>query len=256
MKQDFSNLIAAEMDKALNSEENQKLFSSSSMLEKLAFKKVSEQDQVTEVEMELDPSLKKTASEKCCECGSSKKDECKCNCHESSSKKASDPVLDSFNALLKVSNDLDDAGFEKIAAASLLLADKLISEAKSKSSKKSDKKEDKSKSKKMDIKERMKKMREMKKGKKEKSKSSDKKLSKAQMHPWEQHLEPGSASKTEANTILAALPPNAKGTQVEVQLDTVKVHPGNLVPTVTKVVQNLQETNKLPFNKKYRVVPA
>jgi hypothetical protein len=159
MKQDLYNNIADEMDKVLNSAESKQLFSSSSMLEKLAFKKVSEEDQVSEVEIELDPSLKKTASVK-----------------------TANPVRDSFNALLKISEDLDNAGFERLAAASILLADKLVSEAKAKSSKKSDKKsdkkskEEKTKGKKMDVKERMKKMREMQKGKgKGKSKKEDEK---------------------------------------------------------------------------------
>lgn len=266
MKQDFSNMIAAEMDKALNSEENQKLFSSSSMLEKLAFKKVSEQDQVTDIEKELDASLTKTAAGKCkhCECAESKKGDCKCDCHEDSSSKsskASNPVLDAFNALLKISDDLDTAGFDKLAAASLLLADKLVSEAKAKSSKKSDKKSDKKedkKSKKMDMKERMKKMRDMQKGKgksKDKSKSDKKKVSKAQAVPAPQHLEPMHAPKGNEESMIMS-DPAAKGAQVDVELDTVKVHPANMVPVVTRVVQKLQEANKLPWNRKYRVVAA
>jgi hypothetical protein len=185
MKQDLSNSIAAEMDKVLNSDENKEMFSNSSMLEKLAFKKVSEQDQVSEVEMELDSSLKKTAG--CCECGEDKKHECDCHCHkdaEKEEKKASvrNPAREAFNALLKVSEDLESAGFERLAAASILLADKLITEAKAKSSKKSEKTKEpekskskpKSKSKKMDMKERMEKMRKMQKGKKD-SKKSEKK---------------------------------------------------------------------------------
>lgn len=191
MKQvDLSNILAAEMDKVLNSDESKQMFSSSSMLEKLAFKKVSEQDAVTEVEMELDSSLKKTANCSHCECKEDKASDCKCDCHNEHShdheKKASHPVVDAFNALLKVSEDLDNAGFPKLAAASIMLADKLYTEAKAKSSKKSEKsksekksKEDKSKSKskgkKMDMKERMKKMREMQKGKKSEKAESKKK---------------------------------------------------------------------------------
>jgi len=186
MKQDLSNSIAAEMDKVLNSDENKEMFSNSSMLEKLAFRKVSEQDQVSEIEMELDPSLRKTAG--CCECGEAKKHQCDCHCHkdtEKEEKKASvrNPAREAFNALLKVSEDLESAGFARLAAASILLADKLITEAKAKSSKKSDKSEkakasekSKSKGKKMDMKERMEKMRKMQKGKgKKDSKKSEKK---------------------------------------------------------------------------------
>lgn len=281
MRIDLSNTLAAEMDKVLNSEENKQMFSSSSMLEKLAFKKVSEEEQVTEVEMELDPSLRKTADCHHCECKSDKKDGCKCDCHEASdsSKSARNLVLDSFDSLLKISEDLDTAGFDKLAAASILLADRLFSEAKAKSSKKSDKKsdkkskEDKASGKKMDMKERMKKMREMQKGKgkkkdddKKSSKKDSKKKSELEVNlskqgqvpapsgdQLPQRLEPQHAPKHEADVIMNALP---KGTRVEVELNTVKVHPANLVPTVTQLVQKLQEGNKLPFNKKYRVVPA
>lgn len=259
---DFANTIAADMDKALNSEENKQLFSSSSMIEKLAFKKVSEEDAITEVEAELDRSLTKTAGCKECVCVSSKKGECKCDCHDDSShsKEASrNLVLESLNSLLKVSEDLDNAGFEKIAALSIVLADKLVSEAKAKKSDKKSKEKSKSKSEsksksKMDIKERMKKMRDAK----NKGKKSEKKVSKAQATDLTppQHIEPVHTPHREADIIMAALPPSAKGSRVEVEMNVVTVSPGNLVPLVTKVVQNLQLDNKLPFNKKYRIVAA
>lgn len=158
---DLSNSIAAEMDKALNSEENKKLFSTASVLEKLAFKKVSEEDATTEVEAELAIKLQKTAS---------------------TLLEVSEPSEDEVvEMLLQASEDLDVLGFDKLAAMSAVLADKLIVEAKAKTKSKSDKKskEDKSKSKKpkMDIKERMKKMREMQ-GKGKKDKKDDKKDSK------------------------------------------------------------------------------
>lgn len=177
---DLSNILAVEMDKALNSTENKELFSNSSMLEKLAFKKVSEQDQISEVEMELDPSLKKTAGHaECCKCEEEKEAGCDCVCHHKHDKKEAtrNPAREAFDALLKVSEDLEAAGFERLAAASIMLADKLIAEAKAKSSKKSEKGSEKSKGsgKKMDMKERMKKMREMQKGK---GKKEDKKSSK------------------------------------------------------------------------------
>lgn len=187
-KIDFSNTIAAEMNKAL--EDNKSLFSTSSMLEKLAFKKVSDENQVGEVEAELD--LKKVAndtshtSEKCCECDGkhNAKHGCECDCHPSHSHKEANIITKTVGAFLKISEDLDTMGFDRLAAASILLADKLIAEAKVKSSPKS-KSEDKSKSstkskssketKKMDMKDRMKKMREMKGKKKD-----TKKVSKAQ----------------------------------------------------------------------------
>lgn len=177
---DLSNSIAAEMDKTLNSEENKKLFSTASVLEKLAFKKVSEEDATTEVEIALESNLTKKAS--CCECSEEKDHACKCDCHEDKEDKKAEASLEaSVNTLLKVSEDLDTLGFGKLAAYSATLANHLIVEAKKAKDKKSDKKSDKKKSdKKMDMKERMKKMREMQKGKKDKkdSKKEDKKDSK------------------------------------------------------------------------------
>lgn len=177
MKIDLSNTIAAEMDRALNSDENKQMFSSSSILEKLAFNKVSEDDKVSEIEMEFDSSLKKTAGCHHCECEESKGSECECDCHEENKKKAGTSFIsDSVNALLKISEDLDDAGFDKLAAASILLADRLVSEAKAKKSDKKTKESEKAKSKKkVDMKERMKKMREMQNKKKKDSKKTSKK---------------------------------------------------------------------------------
>ena len=178
------------MDKALNSEENKQLFSTASVLEKLAFKKVSEEDATTEVEIELESVLQKKAS--CCECEEDKKhSDCKCDCHHKKSESSQKQHLtvvypDCVDALLKVSAILDESGFEKLAAHSAILADKLIVEAKAKSKSKSEKsdkksKDDKKKSKpKMDMKERMKKMREMAgKGKKDKKDSKEDKSKKS-----------------------------------------------------------------------------
>lgn len=186
------------MDKVLNSEENKQLFSTSSMIEKLAFKKVSEEDELSEIEKEL--MLKNASSnESCVKCYAKKPAStgpCKCACKgpndcakgcacgckggayekEMQPKAAFNTVL---NKILVISEELDTLGFEKLAAASIMLADKLVSEAKAKKSDKKSK-EEKSKSKsKMDMKARMKKMRDAQKGKKDKdskkSKKSDKK---------------------------------------------------------------------------------
>jgi len=76
-------------------------------------------------------------------------------------------MRNAFNALLKISEDLDAIGFSKLAATSAVLAGNLVSEAKAKKSEKPKKK--------VDMKARMKKMREMKgkgKGKKDEKKSS------------------------------------------------------------------------------------
>ena len=201
---DLSNSIAAEMSRVLNSEENKQMFNSSSMLEKLAFKKVSDPDEVTEVEKELAKSLHKEASatSSCIRCYEQKPDStgvCKCECRGpadcakgcpckcgggayAKSLKSSADVKSAVNQLLAISSQLDDMGFEKLAATSILMADRLVSEAKAKKSdKKTSKESEKSKGKKPDMKERMKKMREMQKGKKSKKsedKKSDKKSSK------------------------------------------------------------------------------
>lgn len=156
---DLSNSIAAEMDKALNSDDNKKLFSNASVLEKLAFKKVSEDDKTTEVEVELENALQKTASADL----------------EVSEVSEGDVV----EMLLQASEDLDTLGFDKLSVYSAKLANQLMVEAKAKSkTEKSDKKskEDKKSKPKMDMKERMKKMREMQgKGKKDKKDKKDSK---------------------------------------------------------------------------------
>jgi hypothetical protein len=191
MKFNIENVLAEGMEKALNSDENKKLFSNASVLEKLAFKRVSEEDATTEIETELINSLSKTASCKCNEPGH--KDDCECDCHKETKKEhkheknVHEKTTASYmvDALLKISADLDEEGFDKLAAASLILADRIVVEAKAKKEKTKSKskskssKEDKSKEKtkaKGDVAERMKKMREMQ-GKKDKkdSKKSEKK---------------------------------------------------------------------------------
>jgi hypothetical protein len=153
--------IAAEMDKILNSEENKKLYSNAAAIEKNAFRKVSDQDKPTELEVEVLEELSKQEAAipqtKTASAPMTKEAELEI--------KTSNMV----DSLLKISSDLDAIGFEKLAAVSILLADKIVAEAKAKKDSK------KSPKKKMDVKERMKKMREMKgKGKSEKSKSSEK----------------------------------------------------------------------------------
>lgn len=164
---DLSSFIAAEMDKALNSEENKKLFSTASMIEKQAFHRVADEDKLTsEVEQEL---LTKKASCKCSEESDHDKESCECDCHEKTSTAFS--VSDAFKSLLKVSEALDDAGFNVLAADSIVLANRLVIQAKAKKDKKSETKSDKksdpksskdSKKPKMTMKERMDKMRKMK----------------------------------------------------------------------------------------------
>jgi hypothetical protein len=170
-KNDLSDFLASEMDKAMNSDENKQMFSTASMLEKLAFKRVSEQDAPTELEGDFLSSLEKKAKKEdaCCECAEDKEEKCECSCHpeHKTTKKEASGYMNVFNALLKISEDLDAAGFSKLAASSALLAGNLISQAKAKKSEKPKKK--------VDMKARMKKMREMKgkkDGKKDEKKSS------------------------------------------------------------------------------------
>ena len=270
-KIDLSNILAAEMDKALNSEENKQMFSSSSVLEKLAFNRVADEGKLpSEVEEEMKKqSLQKTASTTCeCpekhECG----DECKCpaSCDCKKTKKSASEIV---NALLKVSEDLENVGLAKLAALSIVLAEKVV-EAKKKSTEKKDddKKSSKSKSKKMTMKERMEKMRKAKskgKGKKEKSKSSKKSSLDVNLMKRSQELHPApvqslkpelheTAPLSEVDAVLAALPPNAKGTKVSQTGEVFNVVPSQMVPIVTQVVQKLQSSGKLPWQKKYRVV--
>ena len=191
MRFNIENVLAEGMEKALNSDENKKLFSNASVLEKLAFKRVSEEDATTEIETELTNSLSKTASCKCNESGH-KKEECKCDCHKDTEKdhkkEEQEKTIASYmvDALLKISADLDEGGFDKLAAASLILADRIVVEAKAKAKSKTEKSKSKSSKDKKDSKDkpkakgdvaaRMKKMREMQ-GKKDKkdSKKSEKK---------------------------------------------------------------------------------
>jgi predicted ATP-binding protein involved in virulence len=177
-KVDFSDLIASEMNNVLNDEENMKLFSSSATLEKLAFKRVSEADQTTEVEAEMEKTLEKKASVN----------------EETPSFK----LAETISEIMKLSETLDQFGFESLAADTILLADALVKQAKGekpkskseKSEKKSNEKSDK-KSKKMDMKERMKKMREMKdkkKGKKSKPVSKKAQLNNPLLDNLMKHL--------------------------------------------------------------------
>ena len=207
-KIDLSNILASEMDKALNSDENKSMFSSSSMLEKLAFKKVSEQDTDTEVEVEMNKVAQAVDNCSAHGCKEEKDGQCKCNCKSAEDCKkgcACHPQLmptggenqkpggfdwakgaSIVSVLSKVSEVLDNNGFEKLAAAAIILADRFIVEAKAKkdSKKSSGKKSSEKPKKKMDVKERMKKMREMKnKGKKSPAKSSPAKSSPAKSSP-------------------------------------------------------------------------
>jgi len=252
-KMNFADTLASDMNNALNDEDNKKMFSSSSMLEKLAFSRVADEGKLppTEIEVELEKELNltKKASAECCECTEHKHDKCECECHEK--KEAS--VSDSVKALLKVSEDLENGGFEKLAALSAVLAGKLVEaakeKAKSKSKSKSDKEDDKAKSKsksskKMTMKERMEKMRKAQKGKKGKSKKSTAQAQmQAQMQP--QNFEPSNPTLRTADVLQGALPANVKATIARLEADDVnhviKVQfaPGKASNQAFKAIQDI-----------------
>lgn len=160
---------AAEMVKIAESAEHL------NSMEKLAFSREGKEE-VSEVEEEM----KKLASDDC-DCKEDC-DDCDCDCHDKSEKKeASVSLEDTAGLLLEISTELEDQGMDRLAAATIVLADNILktaaakkspssSSSSSSSSKSSDKKSDKKSGKKMTMKERMEKMRAMQKGKKGKSK--------------------------------------------------------------------------------------
>ncbi len=158
--------IAAEMIKIAESAEHQK------SMEKLAFSREGKEE-VSEVEEEM----KKLAS-KDCDCEEDC-DDCDCDCHEDKSEKKAS-LEETAGLLLEISNDLEDEGLERLAAATIVLADNILKTAAAKkkspgsssaSSSGADKsKSDKKSGKKMSMKERMEKMRAAQKGKKGKKK--------------------------------------------------------------------------------------
>ena len=264
--------IAAEMDRLLQSEDNKKAGGYSEQMQKLAFVRVADEDQIGEIEAAMlaatepkkEDLVQKLASEKCCECNPANKHECKCTCHTENKKEASvkapiNKVAVMVDTLLVLSETLEDEGFEKLAAYSIVLADKLVSEAKAKKSKSKSKSTEKSKAEKAKAKAKA----DKEKASKSKSKSSKKT---AQVHPWEQRIEPGKqAPKNEAGIIMEAVKANpalAKMvSNVDVQGAEVRVScAGQLsqqcIDGVLGVVQKLQQAGKLQNFRPYRVVPA
>ncbi len=110
---DLSEAIASEMNGVLNSDNHKRLFNGSgAVLQKLA------SDETLEVEAAEDHEdviVIETSNE---------------------SQKQDEFVANAANKLVEVSNDLDNAGFDKLATFSLMLANKLVSEAKAKKVKK------------------------------------------------------------------------------------------------------------------------
>jgi hypothetical protein len=180
--------IAAEMVKIAESAEHQK------SMEKLAFSREGKEE-VSEVEEEM----KKLASD--CKCEEDCDGDCGCECHEKEGEKkeASVSLEDTAGLLLEISTELEDQGMDRLAAATIVLADSILKTAAAKkkspdsgksgsssssssgsssSSSSGSSKKDKKPGKKMSMKERMEKMRAAQKGKKGKKpadKSSKKK---------------------------------------------------------------------------------
>ena len=252
MKTDFSSSLAADMDKALV--ENKDMFAQAAVLEKLAFTRVADEGKVvSEIEIELNEQAELA------------KTEAKSKTETDLTKKASATnVMDAVNALLKVSEDLDNAGFEKFAAASIMLADRLVFAAKSKSESKSEKAKSKEKgkskeksksSKTMSKSERMKKLREMNKGKKKVSKAQEQRPTEVVMHdapaksyrlpvaPAPQAPEPGKASSdktVEPSKLEASLKQRFQAahpdTFAALQWQQFKVSPSETLPGAFDVV--------------------
>lgn len=163
----MSNDIASGMDAILKDPEYKSMFSSSAVLEKLAFTRVADEDKPTEIEVEFageigeESSLEVTASDNaradCVACGKKRsgwsekdgvckcaskdgcspmggcKEGCSCGCKAKKAGVVMDTLIKSaFDSLMKASSDLDAAGFESLSANTLILMNDLIVEAKKK----------------------------------------------------------------------------------------------------------------------------
>ncbi len=202
MKQNNGYDIASSMDSILKDPEHQSMFSSSAILEKLAFKRVADEDQPTEIEVELSAELMGTEpleataakAKKCvcgkkiggiCKCAKTCKDgvcktDCACECK---TKKAgvemSDMLIKSaFDSLMSASSDLEEAGFEHLSANALILMNHLIVEAKKKKMTKEERMaaKEKADAAKMKMKEKAEKMKEKERMEKDKNMARDKKM--------------------------------------------------------------------------------
>ena len=200
----LSNELASSMENILNSDEFKKVFNPYG-IEKLASLEITEEP-MTEVELELEaklePALEVEASENpkadCVMCAKKRqgwdssmgvcncsvkngcdlmngcKPNCSCGCKMKQASDNNDILVKSaFNALMKASTDLEDAGFESLAADTLVLLNGLVKEAKAKKSKKDESKEEK-KAKEKALKEKLKEKADKLKAKEEKDKNEAK----------------------------------------------------------------------------------
>ncbi len=173
MKQNNGYDIASNMDSILKDPEYTSIFSSSAVLEKLAFKRVADEDKPTEIEVELSTELmneplkatadnaradclvcgKKrvgwTESDGVCKCAKENgcnpmtgcKEGCDCGCKTKKAGVDMNDVLikSAFDSLMSASSDLEEAGFEHLSANALILMNHLIVEAKKAKDKKKEK---------------------------------------------------------------------------------------------------------------------
>ena len=199
MKSNMENEIASGMSAILQDTKFTSMFSNNSVLEKLAFKRVADENIPTEIEVELSEALSQepletTANERasCLMCGKKRpgwteemgvckcakengcdqmngcKEGCDCGCKAKHAGVEMDNLIKSaFNSLLSASSDLDEAGFEDLSANALILMNNLVVEAKAKKSKK----DDKAKMKEKALKEKEKAAKEKEKMKAEKDKN-------------------------------------------------------------------------------------
>jgi len=140
MKND-ANTIAASMDAILQDPDHKKLFSSSTILEKLAFKRTADEEVSTEIEIEfadeMATSLETEASEK--------SGGVSCDSKKEAIKMGDNLFKSAFDALLQASDDLEEAGFEELSVNALILANSLVVEAKAKKDPKAKEKAEKEK---------------------------------------------------------------------------------------------------------------
>ena len=174
-------MLAASMQEIISSDEHKDMFSNASTIEKLAFHRVSDENNVetaNEIMRDTESALKKKANTICKDCTKADKEsgKCKCNCDgacksdcvcHKDDKKADASSVNSqmkiaYKNLIEASEALENCGFEKLATYSLQIVDRLVSEAKAK--------KDPAKAKEM-----KEKMEAMKKAKKEKEELAKKK---------------------------------------------------------------------------------
>jgi hypothetical protein len=199
MKSNMENELASGMNAILQDTKFTSMFSNNSVLEKLAFKRVADENIPTEIEVELSEALSQepleaTANERasCLMCGKKRpnwtedmgvckcakengcdqmngcKEGCDCGCKAKHAGVEMDNLIKSaFNSLLSASSDLDEAGFEGLSANALILMNDLVVEAKAKKSKK----DEKAKMKEKQEKEKLKAQKEKERAKAEKDKN-------------------------------------------------------------------------------------